>query len=297
MACRVSSLPLPYPQNTRNLPPKCQPCVRCSHRRARTFLRDRTAGLPANRLDAGTQLWPAGADTEWASPRASMPARDDAKELVKNKFPISCAFGNGAVVPLGQVIVKDDFHVLFEIGGVFAPGLVHLVQHPHRHPQAGRGLRTFNELPRDVHRVEDHPLAGARDVREHPVFDRIVLGTVRRIVGHTNLQPQPIGQPLEVFLEQVLRGAVAAATVAKHQQPCRLGIRRAARLLPPQRHAVATQFAGVVARIEVDVRVLVHQVIDPVGNQLPLARGAKVVVEGFHGLGGEGRASTVKIPQ
>ena len=28
------------------------------------------------------------------------------KELVKNKFLISCAFGNGAVVPLGQVIVK-----------------------------------------------------------------------------------------------------------------------------------------------------------------------------------------------
>src|SRR5712691_3446832 len=55
------------------------------------------------------------------------------KELVKNKASISCEFGNSAVVPLGQVIVKDDFHVVFEIGGVFTPGLVHLVQHPHRH--------------------------------------------------------------------------------------------------------------------------------------------------------------------
>src|SRR5438552_4730402 len=75
------------------------------------------------------------------------------KELVKNKASISCEFGNSAVVPFGQVIVKDDFHVLFEIGGVFTPGLVHLVQHPHRHAQAGRGLRTFDELLRDVHRV------------------------------------------------------------------------------------------------------------------------------------------------
>ena len=38
---------------------------------------------------------------------------------------------------------------------------------------------------------------------------------------------------------------------------------------PPQRYAVTTQFAGVVARVEVDVRVVVHHVIDPVRNQFP----------------------------
>jgi hypothetical protein len=31
---------------------------------------------------------------------------------------------------------------LFEIGGVFALGLVHLIQNPHRHAQAGRSLHT-----------------------------------------------------------------------------------------------------------------------------------------------------------
>jgi hypothetical protein len=109
------------------------------------------------------------------------------KELANNKFPSSCAFGNGAVVPLGQVIVKDDFHILLKISGVFASSLIHRVQHPYRHLQAGRGVRPLNELPRNVHRVEDHSLAGAGDVREHLVFDGIVLGTVRRIVGHPNL--------------------------------------------------------------------------------------------------------------
>jgi hypothetical protein len=28
--------------------------------------------------------------------------------MANNKFPLSCAFGHGTVVPLGQVIVKDD---------------------------------------------------------------------------------------------------------------------------------------------------------------------------------------------
>jgi hypothetical protein len=48
--------------------------------------------------------------------------------MVKNKLPFSRAFGNGAVVPLGQVIIKDDLHVLFEISSVFAPRFIHLGQ-------------------------------------------------------------------------------------------------------------------------------------------------------------------------
>ena len=85
------------------------------------------------------------------------------------------------------MIVKDDFHVVFETGGIFTSGFVHLVQEPYRDAQAGRGLRPCDALPRNVYRMKDHPLAGAGNVREHLVFNRIVLGTVRRIVRHPNL--------------------------------------------------------------------------------------------------------------
>ena len=83
------------------------------------------------------------------------------KELVKNKLPISWAFRNSTVVPLGQVIVKEYFHVVFEISGVFASGLICLVEAPHRHAQASGRLRTFDELPCNVYGMEDHALAGA----------------------------------------------------------------------------------------------------------------------------------------
>jgi hypothetical protein len=94
-----------------------------------------------------------------------------------------------------------------------------------------RAMSTVWQLP---------PLAGAGDRREHAVVDRLVLGTVWGIVGHPHLQSQPIRQLLEVFLQQGWRGAGAAAPVAQHQQPLRLGRRRAPCVLPPQRHAVAT---------------------------------------------------------
>ena len=51
------------------------------------------------------------------------------------------------------------------------------------------------------------------------------------------------------------------------------------------------------AGVAVDVRVLVPQVIDAMGHQLPLACGAKIMVKGFHGLRRAGRARAVKIPQ
>src|SRR5262249_37422609 len=60
------------------------------------------------------------------------PDRLVTKDMVKNKSPFSREFGNGAVVPLGQVIIKNDLHVLFEIGSVFAPRFIHLVQNPYR---------------------------------------------------------------------------------------------------------------------------------------------------------------------
>src|SRR5262249_56082408 len=46
-----------------------------------------------------------------------------------------------------------------------------------------------------------------------------------------------------------------------------------------------------------DVRLMVHHVIDPVRNQLALPCRAKVVIERFDGLGGEGRPYTVKVPK
>ena len=53
-------------------------------------------------------------------------------------------------------------------------------------------------------------------------------------------------------------------------------VRMAAMLFPPQRNAVATQFAGVVAGVQVDVRVTVGQIVDAVRNELALARSVKV---------------------
>ena len=125
------------------------------------------------------------------------------------------------------------------------------------------------ELPRNVHCMQDHPGGAGRDMRNTWCLDQVMLGTVRRIVGHTNFQPQPDWLALGGLLGTDTAWRCCCHHRPKHEQPCRLRIRCSARVLPPQRYAVTTQFAGVVARGEVDVRVVVHHVRDPVRNQFP----------------------------
>ena len=73
---------------------------------------------------------------------------------------------------------------------------------------------------------------------------------------HPDLDPDPIDQPLQVLLEQVLAGAIAPATVAQQQYRGRSGVERPAPDLPPPLDAVAGELAGVVAGAQVHVTVV-----------------------------------------
>lgn len=104
--------------------------------------------------------------------------------------------------------------------------------------------------------MKNHALASASGVGEDAMVNGVVLRAISRIVRDALLQPQLIRRPLQVFFEQVLGGVIASAAVAQDQQAFGLGVGRAAMLIPPQRDAVATEFAGVVAGIQIDVSVL-----------------------------------------
>ncbi len=219
------------------------------------------------------------------------------KELVINYFPTSIGLRYGAVVPFWPVVIEEDFQVLREVVGVFAADGVDLVQQANGHSQSGAGLRVFEERLGDLHGVEEDALAGAGDVGEDLMFERIVLRAVGRIVGEVPCDLQAVRQSLQVFLEQVVCGAVASAALAQDQQARRGGVSRAAVLLSPQSEAVAAEFAGVVAGVQVEVGVRARQIGDAVRNPFAVSRAGDIVVEGFDGLFGEGLAGAVKVPQ
>src|SRR5438067_2367930 len=111
------------------------------------------------------------------------------------------------------------------------------------------------------------------------MLNRVVLGGVRRITGHANFQPQPMGETLETLLEHKLRGAIAAAAIAEQQQRVRPGIRRVACGGPPLTNAVAGKLAGVVADAEVDVAAVAFEVIQAVRNDVAAGERREIVIE------------------
>ena len=62
---------------------------------------------------------------------------------------------------------------------------------------------------------EDDSLASPRDVGEKSVLDRIVLGTVGRVVGHADFQTDPIRKFFQAVFENIPVGRIAAAAIAK----------------------------------------------------------------------------------
>ena len=116
-------------------------------------------------------------------------------------------------------------------------------------------------------------------------------------MGHTQFDGQLSRQSLEVFFEQVVRGIVAAAAIAKDQQPFRMGICCVAVFMPPQGDAIAAELAGIMRRVEMNGGVVVGLIKDAVRDQFPLAGTAEIMVECFDCLPREGFARTIEIAQ
>ena len=192
------------------------------------------------------------------------------------------------------MIVKDDFHVVFEIGGTLRPVWYTLSR-----------SRTVTRRPVVVFIRSMKCRAMSAVGKITPWQACVMCGNTRcsielRLNGPADSERYeylgPADWPaLVVLLEQVLGCAVAAAPIAKHQQPLRPGYA----VRPTCSHHNATLRdigAGVVARIEMDVGMLMRHIIDPVGISFPWPAEPKSSSKDST-FRGEGRARAVKIPE
>src|SRR5215469_16432553 len=116
--------------------------------------------------------------------------------------------------------------------------------------------------------TEDDALASTGHVGEKAMFDRIVLGGVRRIVSNSNFQAHVVGQRLQVLFEDQLRGAVATAAIAKQQQRPRIWMCLLSLGSPPLPDAIAGKFARVVAAAEIDVAAVALEIVQAVRDDV-----------------------------
>jgi phage shock protein PspC (stress-responsive transcriptional regulator) len=70
-------------------------------------------------------------------------------------------------------------------------------------------------------------------MREQARFNRVVFGSIGGIGGKANLDPDFIGELLEVFLEDMRASIVASTAIAQEQNGSGVGIEGTAIGIPP----------------------------------------------------------------
>ena len=101
------------------------------------------------------------------------------------------------------------------------------------------------------------------------MFDRIVLGRIRRVVSHPDFYVDLVDKFLQVLLEQVLARIVAATTVAQQEEGGGVGPGRSPMSLPPLANAVACERAGVMTHPQIHVAAIAGHIVEPVGDDHP----------------------------
>ena len=135
------------------------------------------------------------------------------KELSRNNFPKSGGLRGSGVVPFWQEVIELDGHVLPERLGILTPGFKNFADDADSDLQASSGFRFCHVVFGGFDRFQRHTPAGTGHMREQAVFNRVVFGAIGRVVGDAYCQVQAVRQCLQVLLEQVRGGTVAAATV------------------------------------------------------------------------------------
>ena len=95
--------------------------------------------------------------------------------MVKNNFPKSVFQWRGPIVPLREVLIKDDSHVFQEIRGALFSDLVDPCQNINTHFQTRTGFSLLHEVFGYGEGMKHHTLASTGNVWKQPVFNGIVL--------------------------------------------------------------------------------------------------------------------------
>ena len=97
-------------------------------------------------------------------------------------------------------------------------------------------------------------------------------------MSHSDLDVPSIRQTLQLFLEDVTVGRMAATALPQDQQPRRVRVTRAAVLFPPLSPAFAGELAGVVAGAPCQMRPVRRAVVDAIRDHRAGRRAGEVVI-------------------
>ena len=138
--------------------------------------------------------------------------------------------------------------------------------------------------------VEHGSAPNSGDLREESVLYRIPLGAVRRVMGYSDVNAQPLGQLDKTPLELPAPYVVRASTVTEYEYALRIWVNVSEVLLPLLGKAFTGKLGSVVANSEGHVTGVPLDIIDAIRHYLAIGECGIVVVVDLYGFSCVGRA-------
>ena len=131
---------------------------------------------------------------------------------------------------------------------------------------------------------EDGSAPNSRDLREESVLYRIPLGAVRRVMGYSDVNAQPLGQLDKTPLELPAPCVVRASAVTEYEDALRIWVDVPEILLPLPGKAFTSKLGSVVANSEGHVTGVPLDIIDAIRHHLSIGESGIVVVVDLYGF-------------
>ena len=174
--------------------------------------------------------------------------------------------GQDKVVPIGQFVIENDAPGDFLLEGipessfclVLFPGDVGIDL------ETGFGDRVGGALAGIQCGGQRGAVPASGYLGEKPVLDRVVLGAIRRIVQHENLDAESCREVKKVLLHNVVSAGIGAATVAKDHKGVGVGVSPLQMVCPHLCDMVAEELGSVVTVADGEVTGVCLDIIDAV---------------------------------
>src|SRR6266700_1003194 len=110
------------------------------------------------------------------------------------------------------------------------------------------------------------------NVGKEPMFDFVPLAGSWWKMTHGDGEPRLVGQALQFALPQTETGSVASASISGDQQIGCVWVEGLAYLLPPASYTLHRKRSGIMVNPHVDKTLIVHHIVDPVGNGFSISQ-------------------------
>ena len=201
------------------------------------------------------------------------------------------------VIPFGQYLARYNLLLesAFKIEVERSFYVVSFLIDVYIHFESRRSCGILCPTDRILHREQGFSTPAAGDLREEPVFNRVMLGTIRRIMHYRYILSYFVCKVHKVLFYNTVRAGIRSSSIAKYNDSPRIRVFVNQMCIPYVFNVVTNEFGRIVALSNGHITNISLCIIDAVRNDFTLGKVGKVMIKGLGSSNTHYRSLTLEV--